>query len=255
METSMKHLILAAVALLALTGVASAQTRLGSEGAYPPYNYMDDAGKLGGFDIDVGNEICKRAGLECVWVVNEWDTIIPNLLAGNYDAIIAGMSITDERKKTITFTQDYFPSDPSTYIAPVGKNLDLENPTGLRLGAQGATIQAAWLEQNAKANNTILSYETPDQALADLNAGNLDAILADKSYLAETAIGSGGALELAGPEIAIGGGVGIGLRQTDTDLIKKFDEALTSMKADGTLDALITLYFPERTGGPFYVTE
>ncbi len=248
----MKHLILAAAALLALTAGANAQTRLGSEGAYPPYNYVDESGKLGGFDIDVGNEICKRAGLECVWVVNEWDTIIPNLIAGNYDAIIAGMSITDERKKTIAFTQDYFPADPSTFIAPIGKNLNLETPSGLRLGAQGATIQAMWLEQNAKANNTVLSYETPDQALADLNAGNLDAILADKSYLSETVAGSNGALELAGPDIAIGGGVGIGVRQADTELLGKFDEALTAMKKDGTLDALITLYFPEREGGPFY---
>jgi polar amino acid transport system substrate-binding protein len=251
----MKRLILAAVAILGLTVAASAQTRLGSEGAYPPYNYVDDAGKLGGFDIDVGNEICKRAGLECVWVVNEWDTIIPNLLAGNYDAIIAGMSITDERKQTIDFTQEYFPSDPSTFVTLAGKTLDLENPSGLKLGAQGATIQANWLEQNAKANNTILSYETPDQALADLNAGNIDAVLADKSYLAESVAGSGGALTLAGPEIVIGNGVGIGIRKADAELTKKFDDALTAMKTDGTLDALITLYFPERQGGPFYGTE
>jgi len=249
----MKQLILAAAALLALTLSAEAQTvKLGSEGAYPPYNYVDEAGKLGGFDIDVGNEICKRASLTCEWVANEWDTIIPNLIAGNYDAILAGMSITDERKKTIAFTQDYFPPDPSTYIAPVGKNLSLDTPSGLRIGAQGGTIQANWLEQNAKANNTLLTYETADQALADLNAGNLDTILADKSYLAEAATASNGALELTGPELAIGGGVGVGMRQTDTDLLKKFDDALTAMKKDGTLDALITLYFPEREGGPFY---
>ena len=249
----MKHFILAAAALLALTVGAQAQTvKLGSEGAYPPYNYVDEAGKLGGFDIDVGNEICKRAGLTCEWVANEWDTIIPNLVAGNYDAILAGMSITDERKKTIAFTQDYFPPDPSTYIAATGKGLNLDAPSGLKLGAQGGTIQAAWLEQNAKANNTLLTYETADQALADLNAGNLDAILADKSYLEEAAGASGGALELAGPDIEIGGGVGIGMRQTDTDLLKKFDDALTAMKKDGTLDAMIVLYFPEREGGPFY---
>ena len=253
----MKHLILAAAALLALSASAQAQdtVRLGSEGAYPPYNYVDEAGKLGGFDIDVGNEICKRASLTCEWVVNEWDTIIPNLIAGNYDAILAGMSITDERKQTIAFTQDYFPPDPSTYIAATGKGLSLDAPSGLRLGAQTATIQAAWLEANAKADNTVLTYETPDQALADLNAGNLDAILADKSYLEETAAGSDGALELAGPELEIGGGVGIGIRQADTELLGKFDAALNAMKADGTLDAMITLYFPEREGGPFYTGE
>ena len=124
--------------------------------------------------------------------------------------------------------------------------------SGLRIGAQGGTIQANWLEQNAKANNTLLTYETADQALADLNAGNLDTILADKSYLAEAATASNGTLELAGPDLEIGGGVGIGMRQSDTDLLKKFDDALTAMKKDGTLDALITLYFPEREGGPFY---
>jgi polar amino acid transport system substrate-binding protein len=251
----MKRIILAAIALLSLTAAASAQTRLGSEGAYPPFNFVDDAGNLGGFDIDVGNEICKRAGLECVWVVNEWDTIIPNLQAGNYDAILAGMSITEERKQTIDFTQEYFPPEPSTYVTLAGSTIDLENASGLKLGAQGATIQHNWLDQNLKANNTILSYETPDQALADLQAGNIDAVLADKSYLDETVAGSSGALVLAGPEIALGSGVGIGLRKADADLTKKFDEALTAMKADGTLDALITLYFPEREGGPFYGTE
>lgn len=253
----MKHLILAAAALLALSVGAQAQdtVRLGSEGAYPPYNYVDEAGKLGGFDIDVGNEICKRAGLTCEWVVNEWDTIIPNLIAGNYDAILAGMSITDERKQSIAFTQDYFPPDPSSFIAATGKTFDFENLSGLKIGAQTATIQAAYIDANYKANNTVLTYETADQALADLNAGNLDLILADKSYLQETAAGSGGALALTGPDIEIGGGVGIGIRQADTELQGKFDTALTAMKADGTLDALITLYFPEREGGPFYTGE
>jgi polar amino acid transport system substrate-binding protein len=251
----MKHLILATIALLGLTAAASAQTRLGTEAAYPPFNYVDDAGNVGGFDIDVGNEICKRAALDCVWVVNEWDTILPNLQAGNYDAIIASLSITDERKQTIDFTQEYFPPDPSTFVTLAGSSASLENASGLKIGVQGATIQANWLDANLKANNTILTYETPDQALADLQAGNIDAILAEKSYLTKTVAGSARALVLAGPEIAIGDGIAIGMRKADTDLRAKFDEALTAMKADGTLDALITLYFPERVGGPFYGTE
>ena len=111
----MKKLILvAAAALIALTGAASAQTvRLGTEGAYAPWNFLDDAGKVAGYEIDLGNELCSRAGLTCEWVVNEWDSIIPNLQAGNYDAIMAGMSITDERKETIDFSDNYFPPDPS----------------------------------------------------------------------------------------------------------------------------------------------
>jgi polar amino acid transport system substrate-binding protein len=252
----MKSVILAAAALVALTGAVQAQTvRFGNEAAYPPYNYMDDAGKIGGFDIEVGNEVCKRAGLECEWVVNEWDTIIPNLIAGNYDAIVSGMSITDERKQTIDFSQEYFPNDPATFVALAGATLDLENPSGLKLGAQSATIQAQWLEQNVADDNTVLTYETLDQALADLSAGNIDAMLADSSYLAETVAGSGGALQLTGPDLVIGSGVGAGVRKGDTELLGKIEAALTEMKEDGTLDALITLYFPEREGGPFYATE
>lgn len=251
----MKKLILAAAALIALTASASAQqVRLASEAAYPPYNYVDESGNVAGFDIDVGNEICKRAALECVWVVNEWDTLIANLLAGNYDAIVSSLSITEDRKKTVDFSQEYFPPDPSTFATLAGKSFDFDNLTGIRIGAQTATIQAAHLETTYKANNTILSYDTPDQGLADLNAGNIDLLFAEKSYLAETISGTGGALELVGPEVAIGDGVAAGLRKGDA-LLAKFDEALTAMKEDGTLDALITLYFPEREGGPFYATE
>jgi polar amino acid transport system substrate-binding protein len=252
----MKSVILAAAALVALTGAVQAQTvRFGVEAAYPPYNYMDEAGNVGGFDVDVGNEICKRAGMECEWVVNEWDTIITNLVAGNYDAVVSGMSVTEERKQTLDFSQEYFPNDPATYVARAGSGLDLDNPSGLRLATQSGTIQAQWLEDNAKANNTIVSYETLDQALADVSAGNVDALLADKSYLAETVAGSEGALELVGPDLVIGAGVAAAVRKGNAELLGKIDTALTEMKDDGTLDALITLYFPEREGGPFYATE
>ena len=92
----MRKLILATAAVLAFTGAAGAQTvRLGTEGAYAPWNFLDDSGQVAGFEIDLGNELCARAELECEWVVNEWDSIIPNLQAGNYDAIMAGMSITE----------------------------------------------------------------------------------------------------------------------------------------------------------------
>ena len=251
----MKHLILAAAALLALTAGANAQTRLGSEGAYPPYNYVNEAGELGGFDIDVGNEICKRAALECVWVVNEWDTLIPNLIAGNYDAIVAAMTVTDERKKSIDFSTEYYPPDPSTFLAPSGKEFDFDKLSGVRIGVQGATVQAGYLDTNLKTDNTILTFSTNDQALADLNAGNIDLLFAEESYLAETAAGSAGALAVIGPKQVLGAGLGIGLRKADTELATKINDARTAMKADGTLDALIGAYFPEREGGPFYLPE
>jgi polar amino acid transport system substrate-binding protein len=185
-------------------------------------------------------------------VVNEWDTIIPNPIAGNYDGILADMTITDERKQTIAFTDPYFPPDPSNYIMLSSSSFDYDNLKGLKIGAQVATTQLGWLNAHLKADNTILSYDTQDQELADLNAGNLDLVLLDGSVVKETVAGSSGALKTEGPDILIGDGVGVGMRKGDTDLIKKFNDALDAMKADGTLDALIAKDFPDVKGGPFY---
>jgi len=246
----MKTLIAVAAAAAILTGTAAAQdVRLGTEGAYAPWNYMDDSGNVAGFEIDLGNELCARAGLECTWVVNEWDTIIPNLLAGNYDAIIAGMSITEERMQSIDFTQDYYPPDPSLFAVAADSSIDFDNLSGMRIGVQGATIQAAYAEENYGADNTILSYETADQSMADLSAGNVDMVLADGGYLNPIVDGSGGSLKIDGPGIMIGGGVGMGLRKEDDDLEAKLNAAIDSVKADGTLDAMIKEWFDV---GPFY---
>jgi polar amino acid transport system substrate-binding protein len=248
----MLRTLIASLAFLALATSAFAQTRLGTEGAYPPFNYVDDNGNVGGFDIDVGNEVCKRAGLDCVWVVNEWDSILPNLLAGNYDAILADLTITDERKQTIDFTQAYFPPDPSTYISRVDSKIDYVAMKGLRIGVQTGTVQAAWLDIILAKDNTIVKYEVVDQELADLNAGNLDLVMAEGSFIAETVAASSGTLKADGPPVPIGSGAAIGVRKTDDNLEKQFNDALTAMKADGTLNRLIAKFFPERGNGPFF---
>lgn len=237
-----------AASLIAAPAYAES-VRIGTEGAYAPWNYIDDAGKLAGFEIDLGNELCKRASLNCEFVANEWDSIIPNLVAGNYDAIMAGMSITEERMKAISFSADYFPPDPSLYAASSDASYDFGNLSGIKIGVQGATIQAAYVEQNYSANNTILSYETADQSVADLAAGNIDLLLADGSFLEPVIEGSGGTLAFTGPEVMIGGGVGIGMRKEDADLAARLGGALDQVKADGTLDNLIKEYFKK---GPFY---
>ncbi len=249
----MNRLILAAAALAALTFGANAQTvKLATEGAYPPYNYVDDDGNVGGLDIDLGNELCVRAELTCEWVTNEWDTIIPNLLAGNYDAILADMSITDERRQTIDFTENYFPPDPSTYLSAAGTTFDYDALNGLKIGAQTGTIQSAYIDENLKADNTVLTYDTIDQAIADLHAGNLDLIFADGSFISEQIAGSNGALKADGPEVLIGEGAGVGLRKADDELEAKLNAALQEIKADGWLDALIIKYFPDMAPGPIF---
>ncbi len=124
----MKRIILAAT-LAALAAPAFADghgvVRMGTEGAYPPYNFLNDAGEVDGFEREVGDELCARAELTCEWVTNEWDSIIPNLTSGNYDTIIAGMSITAERDEVIDFTQKYTQPDQSAYMA-MSADVDLK---------------------------------------------------------------------------------------------------------------------------------
>ena len=248
----MNKLLLAAGVVLALASASQAQetVRIATEGAYAPYNFLDDAGKPAGFEIDLGNAMCAQAGLTCEFITNDWDSIIPNLLAGNYDLIMAGMSITDERMETIDFTQNYFPPDPSKFAAAAGAGIDPTALDGKRIGVQGGTIQAAYAEKNLASNNTVVSFGTADQAMADLAAGNLDTILADGAYLEPVVAASSGSLEFVGEDLMIGNGIGGGLRKDETELKAKLDDALTALKADGTVDKLIAQWFDGR--GPFF---
>jgi len=239
----MRRLIIAAAALAVLGTAAEAQTvRLATEGAYAPWNFIDEAGSPAGFEIDLGNEICSRAQLTCEWVITAWDTMIPNLLAGNFDVIMAGMSITEERLESIDFSDEYYPPDPSLYAVRDGETVDFDGPSGFRFGAQTGTIQAGYLAATFADGNTIVTYDTFDQAVADLIAGNLDAVLADGGYLLPIAAGGQG-LVIAGPEVMLGGGVGAGMRKEDDDLESAFNAAIASMKEDGSLNALITEWF------------
>jgi len=112
---------------------AHSTVRLGTEGAYPPYNFLNDAGEVDGFERALGDELCTRAELTCEWVTNDWDSIIPNLVSGNYDVIIAGMSITEERDEVIDFSDPYTQPDPSAYVA-LSEGIDVEKRGDLGTG-------------------------------------------------------------------------------------------------------------------------
>ena len=230
----MKNLILTTAALAFTAGMAFAgdTVRLGTEGAYPPWNFLNDAGEVDGFERELGDELCKRATLTCEWVVNDWDSIIPNLVSGNYDAIIAGMSITEERDKAIDFTSNYTQPDPSFHMA-LSANVDL---AGGVIAAQSNTIQSGHI---ATSGATLVEFSTPEETIAAVRNGEADAVLADKSYLAPIAAENAD-LMLVGDNLMLGGGIAMGIRESDGDLKAKFSVAIDSMKADGTLNALIT---------------
>jgi polar amino acid transport system substrate-binding protein len=239
----MKKLILTTAVLALTAGAAMADVvRMGTEGAYPPYNYIDDNGEVAGFERDLGDELCARAGLTCEWVTNDWDSIIPNLVSGNYDTIIAGMSITAERDEVIDFTQDYYPPTASVYVAA---SADVDLAFGV-ISAQTATIQAAYI---AESGATLLEFATADETIAAVQNGEVDAVFADYDFLLPVVEASGGALMFVGEDVALGGGVGLGLRESDSELRDKFNAAIDSMKADGTLNALLAKWFGEEAPG------
>lgn len=229
----MKKLILSTAALALSASFAMAQdvVRMGTEGAYPPWNFINDSGEVDGFERELGDELCKRAELTCEWVTNEWDSIIPNLVSGNYDVIIAGMSITAERDEVIDFTQNYTPPDPSSYLA-LSEDIDL---TGGVIAAQAGTLQAGYV---AESGATLMEFATPEEAIAAVRNGEADAVLADKSFLVPVAEEDAD-LMIVGPDVALGDGIGMGLRESDTELRETFDAAIQSMKDDGTLNEMI----------------
>lgn len=232
-----KILITAAVLAMSSTFALGADTvRMGTEGAYPPYNFINDSGEVDGFERELGDEMCKRASLTCEWVTNEWDSIIPNLVSGNYDTIIAGMSITAERDEVIDFTQNYNPPSSSAFVA-MSADVDL---AGGVIAAQTATIQAGHV---ATTGATLVEFATPDETIAAVKNGEADAVLADKDYLVPIVAESNGELQFVGDDVPLGGGVGMGLRESDGELREKFDAAITSMKEDGTLNTMIIKWF------------
>lgn len=235
----MKTLILgtAALALTASMALAQDVVRLGTEGAYPPYNFINDAGEVDGFERELGDELCTRAELTCEWVTNEWDSIIPNLVAGNYDVIIAGMSITDERDEVIDFTANYTQPDPSAYLALDGAEVDFD---GGVIAAQAGTIQAS---QIASSGATLVEFATPDETIAAVRSGEADAVLADKAYLRPIAEENAD-VAIVGDDVLLGGGIGMGIRESDTELRDKFTAAIESMKEDGSLNTLIEKWLP-----------
>jgi octopine/nopaline transport system substrate-binding protein len=272
-----KQIAMTAVAVLlsAVAGAATAKdwtnVRIATEGAYPPWNATDSSGKLIGFEVDLANDLCKRMGVECEVVAQDWEGIIPALTAGKYDAIMAGMSITDERMQVISFSESYA-SEPAYFavlkdgdLASYQTDLDLANLdevdsaeqaaidalkealAGKTVGVQVATTHANFLEQYLGDAVEIRNYDTQENLDLDLEAGRVDAALASASYwypLMQTEKGADFAL--IGPGLdggPFGKGVGAGIRQEDTDLVALFNKAIGEAKADGTINRLAQQWF------------
>ncbi|KZX98814.1 MAG: ABC transporter substrate-binding protein [Sulfitobacter sp.] len=239
-----------AVAASFSTGAFAETLRLGTEGAYPPFNYIEADGKIAGFDVEIGQELCKRIGEECEVVAQDWDGIIPGLLANKYDFIIASMFITEERKKQVDFTDPYYLA-AMTNVVPKGSDITEFTNEALAdkvIGAQSGTTQADYIEATYPDADVRL-YPTQDEVNLDMASGRIDMQVGDMLPMLDWTkkTEDGACCELAGDPITdpafVGEGVGIALRQEDDELREKLNAALAEMRADGTYKTINDKYF------------
>jgi polar amino acid transport system substrate-binding protein len=220
---------------------------IATEGAYPPFNSIGPDGKLFGFDVDIANALCAQMKAECELVTQDWDGMIPALQAEKFDAIIASMSITEERKQQIGFTNKYY-TTPLAIVAL--KDSDIastaaEALAGKTIGAQGATTQATYAQDfYGKAGAEVKLYPTQEEASIDLVNGRLDAVISDKFVLAEWMKGEGkDCCKMVGDVAGTDTEAGIAIRKEDTALRDRFNTALDAIIADGTYAKIVAKYF------------
>ena len=245
---SYKKILFAAVASIALgtSAVAADKLKIGTEGAYPPFNLIDASGKVVGFDIDIANALCAKMDVECEVVTSDWDGIIPALNAKKFDMIVASMSITDERKQAVDFTNPYY-TNKLQFIGPKGTEFktDKDSLKGKVIGAQRATIAGTWLEDNLGDVVEIKLYDTQENAYLDLSSGRVDGVLADKFVNWEWLKSDAGkAYEFKGEPVFDNDKIAIAVRKNDTELTNKLNAALKAIVDNGTYKTINDKYFP-----------
>jgi octopine/nopaline transport system substrate-binding protein len=262
---------LSTIAVLAIlfSNAQAGSVKIGTEGAYPPWNAKDESGKLIGFEVELANWLCIYMKADCTIVEQDWDGMIPGLIMRKYDAIMAGMSITGERMKVINFSQGY--ADEVAQLAVMkGSSLEgMDTPSGINLSLGGSNVKSAlktltgalagktvcvqtatihqnFLESGDVGSVTVRTYKTQDEVNLDLAAGRCDAALAAAVAFTDYAEKSGKPVVLTGPTFsggAFGNGVGVGIRKDDTHLLKAFNSAIDQARKSGKISELAIKWF------------
>ena len=279
MKNIFKFFLSSVAALMIFFSSAQADSiRIGTEGAYPPWNAKDESGKLIGFEVELANWLCIYMEADCTIVEQDWDGMIPGLIMRKYDAIMAGMSITGERMKTINFSQGYADEVASLAVMKGSSLEGMDTPKAINLstgggdvkkalktltaalagktiGVQTATIHQNFLESGDVGSVKVRTYKTQDEVNLDLAAGRIDAALAagrcDAALAAAVAFSdyaekSGKPVVLVGPTFsggAFGNGVGVGIRKDDTALLSRFNKAIDTARKNGKISELATKWF------------
>ena len=277
MNISKKTILTVLASLLLIGNVYADKITIGTEGAYPPWNSKDASGALIGFEVELANELCAIMGHECTIVEQDWDGMIPALLMRKFDAIMAGMSITAERQKAITFSQGYADEVASLAVMKGSSLEGMKTPAGISLTSpngdakkalktikaalagktvctQTGTIHQNFLESGDVGKVNVRTYKTQDEVNLDLVAGRCDVALAAAVAFTDYAEKSGKSVVLVGPTFsggAFGNGVGVGMRQggsdtigkRDAQLLKDFNKAIKTARKNGIISKLAIKHF------------
>lgn len=248
----MKKLILF-VAMAAVSSWSAAQgadLRVAIDPTYEPFTFKTSDGKPAGFDVDIAEALCAQTKRKCVYVEQVWDSMIPGLQARKYDVIISSMSITDERRKVVDFTDKYY-STPSGIVVKSGT--PYTGPASLkgkRIGVlKGSTQEKFAMGELRPAGVTVVPYEAQDQVYLDIRSGRLDGTVADKvevkgGFLSKD---EGKGYGFVGPDLAerkyFGDGIGVALRKGQGELKNQLNAAIKTIRSNGTYDRIAKKYF------------
>jgi polar amino acid transport system substrate-binding protein len=256
MRISKRITLAVTAAALGLTMGSAAQAAsdikklvIGTEGAYPPFNNLTADGSLVGFDIDITNALCAEMKVECEIVTQDWDGIIPALIAGKFDAIIASMSITEERKEKVDFTNKYYDTPPAIAVPKDSTIVDATDAglAGKQIGAQSSTTHSNYAEEKFPSADLKL-YPTPDEYKLDIDSGRVDAVIDDSIVISEWLKSDDGACckmlaVLKSDPVINGVGAGIAVRKGETELLEMLNTAIAAIRANGTYKTINDEYF------------
>ena len=248
---TLRNLALGAALAVAFgtSAMAMDKVRIGTTPeSYPPFTQIEADGSVSGFEAEIADALCAKMEVECEWVLQAWDGIIPALQANKFDAIIASMSITDKRKEVIDFSNKYY-NTPAMFVGPKDKDVTIsaEGLSGVTVGVQTATTHAEYMKQRLP-DVRVKTYDTQENANLDLIAGRVDLLLADSIALTDGLLKAegGDAFEVKGEPFTdpvMGDGVGVGIRKGEDELREKFNAAIEAIRADGTYKAINDKYF------------
>ena len=249
MAFSRKLATAAALALTLAAGASQAADKLviGTDSTYPPFEYLDASGQFLGFDMDIGRALCAEMKVECTFVSQEWDGIIPALQAKKFDMILSSMSITPERKKLVDFTDKIYNTPPAIAVPKDSPAKTPEDLKGKTIGAQTSTTHANYAEKHL-AGTELKLYPTADEYKLDIAAGRIDAVIDDIVVLSEWTKSKDGdcckiLTALPVDKEINGEGAGIAVRKGDDALREKLNKAIAAIRADGTYKKIQDKYF------------